>query len=126
MTLTSYVRVMLAGYSLFAIILLAAIVCGPFMFVAAQWSKRDLTYRLITKPGERMLLWFVWKLPKRVAYWSALRVALANDRPYPLERPLVESLNDFEGRTSPRFFDRPTMSMVENRVATPVASRWDS
>jgi hypothetical protein len=24
--------------------------------------------------AEKLLVWFVWKLPRRIAYWSAIRV----------------------------------------------------
>lgn len=28
----------------------------------------------ISRKREKLLMWFVWKLPRSVAYWSAIRV----------------------------------------------------
>ena len=40
-------------------------------------DRLDLRYRLHRR-SEKLLLWFVWKLPRKVAYWAFVRVACDN------------------------------------------------
>lgn len=41
------------------------------------WWRLDLRYR-IHWSSEKMLMWFVWKLPRKLVYWSFIRVACQN------------------------------------------------
>lgn len=37
-------------------------------------DRLDLRYRLHRR-AEKFMLWFVWKLPRKVVYWAFIRVA---------------------------------------------------
>ena len=40
----------------------------------------------------RLTTWLAWKLPRRLAYWAAVRVAIHNVDEYPGDRTVFEIL----------------------------------
>lgn len=56
------------------------------------WLLKDDWLRL--KP-EKLLLWFVWKLPRRLIYWSVVRAAVKDQNEYPSEVTAIEMLKKF-------------------------------
>ncbi len=43
----------------------------------------------------RSAIWVAWLLPRRVAYWATIRLAVEGTEDYPGDRPVIEVLKSW-------------------------------
>ena len=63
------------------------------MNIKSRWT--EFKHWNISRPAEKALLWFVYKLPKKLVYWSAIRVG-ANATTGNYSNQVVPELNFME------------------------------
>jgi hypothetical protein len=56
----------------------------------SQWLLRFRWW--LSRKSERLLLWFVWRLPRKVAMWAFIRVAVAGNNGHPDDRSISDAL----------------------------------